>query len=492
MTDCFLILNIGNRNILFDEDKYDSSKYNNISFTEFTKNCLDNESSIKITSSDILIPTLNEYKSSIKKIYLVGSDQSECENAKTDQDTIWAAYLLKRELEKVYDFEIHVIKNHVFATDVNRQIEFYLQLLKKIQEDVYGLSCILLDVGGTSQQKLALRKCCEFLIESDQLIILNKNIHQDKANIVYNDISFDLIKLEQIISLTGNGHFNSAHFICENLSCIKVPHLMNILTFCHFRFIQLSNNAIELCTPEKLGEAFYKEYALNYKSFSNGNAKMIKIISDNEVSDRNKLKKMAFEIVELFHLIKWQWYVEDLTSFILSLQQFIESLINCLITVYTGYDVYTDYYKNGNKLLENMQNKYPDVYEKLTLHFNKERINPSLPTFVIISEVFVIENYPEMAAFYNDLKTLLKSMSVDKQSKGIDQLRNAIAHEGKGVTLNNLNEILLPKDNDSHEPWENLIERWTSLFKLPQTTDYYKIANSIKRHIKSVDFEYTY
>lgn len=484
MKNQILLTNIGNRHLTFNGVFFQQLQNKEHDFLTLTKMCYENHEEYIVGLSDILTPVLKEYENKISTVYLIGSDQSEIKGAKVDQDTWWAAQLIKREFDKIGNFETIVLKNNSFATDTDAQINFFLTVIRNLYKVYPDSNCILMDVGGTPQQKLALKQTCEFVWDQEKLKIINQNIQNKETSIVKNEVSRDLLKLEQIIHLLKEGQYRGAQYLALEIKQLEIPHLVAMLKFCNFRFIQLYSECCNgnLSSKTNLGQEFFETFVKNYKTKKNNNEKVRSLLSNQKITNK-EAGEISFEITEKYYLAQWHWIMQDYTAFVLAIQQFIETLINGFVTAFTGFDIFKYYYSKSYLLQDYIIQEYPEIYTIL-LNMWSEKVKPSLPVHIIIAEEFVIQTNPEILPFFEDLRSILESLNGSKKMVGLDTLRNEIAHKGKGVNNKALENILPSNDEDPLSSWADLMKRWENMFQYPEINIYSNQSDWIIDYIR--------
>lgn len=483
-----LVCNIGNRNLKFN-DKYFQDLRLDINFYAYTKELtksltFETKNISHIELSDILLPTLIAHSNRLKKVYLFGSDQNNLKNAKTDQDTLYAAEIAAKLIFQRFSLHVEVIPNKVFATDIDSQLDFALSFFRKLYSIEKQSALILLDAGGTPQQKQALKAAAEFVWPEEQLEIYNQNIQENISRKIDNSRVRDLILLENIISLIKEAEFEAALYSIKGLRSMSYPKLNQMLTFSHLRLRQLIKDAKGAASIGKKGftESFFENFVKPYSSLKNNQEKMGRYFSNEKLSS-SSIREMAFISMERLYITQLYWYKQDLTNFVLAIHQFIEGYVNaCLYTLF-GYNLEEAFNKNAPLIFKSIQEEYPEFYnENLVGEDGQMRI--SLPSFM---KILYFTNSQHDDFKKNIIFTNLLDLfyPINGKKVGLNIIRNDIAHRGIGVKPIDLIKILPnTSDEESLESWEQMLQGWFKQFDIDTENIYHTMANEMITYIR--------
>lgn len=487
--DAILVTNIGNRNLKFN-GKYFNELDIKVDFKSLTQELWRQLEAglaveVEVTLSDLLLPLLEKHHERIQRIILLGSNQEGVPMAKTAQDTLWAANIAAKLIGEKYGLPVAVESNRVFATDADNQLHFALTFIRNQYKHYPNMTLIVLDAGGTPQQKQALKIAASFVWPEPQLEIYNQNIHENTARVVDNSGQRDLILLGNIIKLIEESEFEAARYSLEELRKIQLPKLMHMLTFADYRLKLLTKNAKSEGDKGKkvLGEKFFELFVKPYKEGNNGQQKMIALLPQIQLS-ADAIKGISFLSMERLHLAQLYWYKLDLTRFVLSLHQFIEGFVNASLKAILGYDLEKNYEASMKSIMELMEKEHADFYRSYLIKPNGQPVN-GLPGLIRIAHYLLNEEEARhLKQFMASLVDLF--FPINQKSVGLNNLRNDIAHRGIGVTEKSLSQILPSEEADKPlARWNQLMEEWFHLFGLPQENIYHTMANHMIAFIRN-------
>lgn len=401
-------------------------------------------------------------KYEINKLILVYTNQTDLDlmdlrqENNFNRDTInYKNILIKVLIEKfpkLNDVVINDIAIEQKVADIDYQYEYFGRRLKELMQadDVENL--FILPQGGIDQINHALTL---------QLIqAFGKKVHlwQQSESPAAKELQFthlfldDLLK-HKIASLIDYGDYRGAY----SLACdLKNPHkkLFKTLKFAYLR-------------KDLLFDEAKKVFNIN----ENGLPDIIRSYQQEEIfcdpltlkcfSEDPKIKSYLFQSAERLYLSEYYFHLKDYTRFTISFSVFLENIIGAYISCKTGLDIVKGYEKNGRKIIELLNKTKPNVIQKIITTINEKKQNKineiilSFPTLVLIARYYAEEHKDEPIQFITDfLFHVNGAFNKNKQDKrNFENLRNDIAHNGKGVEESDL--IGATDAEKSIEWWEN-------------------------------------
>lgn len=431
-----LISNIGNRNIQYKGSTYfDFSKikkdhpdfvdffksseesHTTLSFKNFTQYLLMNfEREKKYVIPNIIQTLIEEKKETIQHVILYSSNQVN--QNRQDQDTLYEGELLVKLLSEIYP-TIH-FENKVLTCAVTHNdalLETYRGEIGDLLERFPNQPFYLCDAGGTAQQKSALKIMFEYMVEKADFEVYYVSKGEGDMSSVEKVEQIEYRKVidgEQIRILIQHLQYQAAYNLYTHADKSAGNSLVGkLLMFGHFRTQKLIHDA-KRYIPDSVAEL---------KDFSNMTPIAPYPTWMHEIIDR----QTHFRLCELLSLVQIYLYIENYTFAVLTLSQFIESYVNAVLEVKFQYS--HNYEEAKRQIVIGAKLEYPNV----AAHFPGNRnVIDGIPTRILIAEN--CENSAHLD-FIHHFKGLYSHLNAHLQREySLDRLRNAAAHEGKGVS----------------------------------------------------------
>jgi|GEM_PF-2812297 len=436
--------NIGNRNIIYKSQEneyfYDELKRLNdfkgkssmASFFKFTEYLIQNFAQEKDNIyPNILSKLLEKKHSEIDHVYIFSTLQDPV----FDSDTFHEAEILKLIFEEQYkdiNFQTVQIKIEnknvsilIDPTNNNDLLRFYRGFLKGYQKENPDKPILIMDAGGTAQQKSSFKIMMEFIYDEEQFKVYygrkigNSTQLESTEQIEYRKI----IQSLQILKLINHYQFYAA------LLELKVE--------------QRKNSSPEEKSIIKILQALDKRWGLENKPNNEINDKTcpsilkpyIQPILDSYILSAQLLNSWS----ELIHpnqilrlkeiLLKTNIYIklQNSSEAILSFQQFQELFLAATITKTLNYNLIKHFQFEDSKMIE-AANTGNLAFEKS--YFKEKKLSPGIPSKVAILEKLSNEKINKVVACIKKTHSFFNP----KVSYSLDRARNKIAHEGKKVT----------------------------------------------------------
>lgn len=471
-----LLANIGNRNITYngmeisqylksDESRNNDSfnsflKTNNIesaSFYDFTQYLFENfEIEKENIQPKILNILLDEMHEEIEKLIIFSSDQKK---GRKTQDTVFEGELLKKLFEQKYktiEIECEPIRGSV--VDQDSLLRFYMQYLKQLAKNNKEYSFIICDAGGTAYQKSALKICTEYLIDKEKYKVFyvaqaeeNKSKLYEAEPVEYRKI----IEKHQIEQLITVGQYRAA-FLLHNNGEEKYKEKDNLCKFLKYTDLRIGNyfyDAKIFSNPGNYKERYRFDVLKDYNSE--------KPLGSNHELEDVLSKKFYFQTCEILSTAQFYLKNKNYTQAVLFSSIFIERFLQSLLEKQFGYLFISKYTRAAERFI----NEAPQRFSKIGELFEGEMKTVSVPAQCIA--VQSIENKITYS-ICKDIEKLnskfISSATGKKEGKGLDKLRNLIAHEGKGVSYDDLQE--------KAACFEEIFAGWCKIFALPEKNIY--------------------
>ena len=127
--------------------------------------------------------------------------------------------------------------------------------------------------------------------------------------------------------------------------------------------------------------------------------------------------------------------IGDWSLAVLNYAIFMESFLNQFITNRTDFDLIGEYEKGSSEMVEEVKKYYANI-----MTFFGDRIQKGVPLSIKYAQTLADEDSPtaELLLIFEGVNEV-----TNKSKKGLQSLRNALVHNGKSVTKQDLN-INLP------------------------------------------------
>jgi len=455
---------VGTRNILFN--KQVRSDYEDIvsekkDFRVFTKKVLNNWATYsKGLEINILKPILKKYENKNPRLILVASDQKTLQKAdsehRIDQDTIYAAEILKRLVKVEYPaIEVEIWIQKVSVADPNRQLDWFFKQIRKVRENNNEVNLIAVDAGGTTQQKTAMKLAIEFLMPANTYLVygvLRQMDFSSKLQLQQPVQYRSIITLEQIRQLVCVDQYEAALAMFAQLSYKESDRALISALLEHGRYRrkrQLVNARIELNRAVQAGLAKSGAIQLDFDRGTRYNSLWARILSKDDFIVLSEQLSIALRCHEL----------SDLDGFVLGLSQFIELYSLRAIKHRLGYDFSSSIRRN--KEIDRFNTEFREV----------ATWNGSKLYFVALNHVGLKLN-SEVLKVFSSLHSSYnwKQKESVKDNRTIDILRNRYVHEGRPVTVKELEKV---KD------LELSLKNLKSLFNINEISPYTNLSRII-------------
>ncbi|HQH18490.1 MAG TPA: hypothetical protein PKZ43_02965 [Bacteroidales bacterium] len=410
-------------------------------------------------------------KNKIDQIIFVYTDQKDLDlndftqENNFNRDTINFKCILERILSekfpKLKDVEINNIAIEQKVADIDYQYNFFGKRLQEILPADYIENIFILPQGGIDQINHALT------LQLIQAFGNKVHLWQQSESSLTTELKFphlfldDLLK-QKIVSLIDFGDYRGASSLVPEL---KNPQrkLQKILKFAYLKKDLLYDEAKKVfCKDEKDIPEIIKGYIQEEIYCSD---ETLKCFSDDSI-----IKTYLFQCSERLYLSEYYFYLKDYTGFTLSFSVFLENIIGTYLYSKTSLNILKSYEKNGRKIIENLKTNKPDVIRNIieTINIKKQnKINEiilSFPTLVLIAKYYAEENDDKpMLLIIEFIFHVNGSFNKNKQDiRNFENLRNDIAHKGKGVSEN---DLLNATDCEKNiEWWENKFMEIKNIF----------------------------
>jgi hypothetical protein len=428
-----LLANVGNRNIQVQDFKI------NEEFRSQTQQILENYEAYENKISLHIIPqVIDEVKDTLDQIVLFYTDSPK--GTRDNQDTIYAAEIIKRKLEKSYQIPVITEPLNCNVTDVNGLMARYRRKIKNLLNQFPNHTFVLCEAGGTSQQKFALKIVSEFAIDENKLECYNVEL-TDQDNrisrlVKYNAIEYkkiilaeqisrllDSLNYDSILLLTGKNAKNilsketkfliDTGFLSVNMNVKKLRQLLN----------QASKKILEIEPIKSLSNETWYSYPQWLKENIEYSDYLHICLASDAAHCFYETGKLGLSVL-YYHIA-------------------VENIISSIIESLTGMDI------NNTKNWEELKNQISHGKYKFYPRFDQISYNiitPSIPFKIefIRSNLYLHEVNEFLDEYEKVNSTYLsyKSKVIEEDRIGLNILRNKFAHEGKIVTDEDFKKIL--------------------------------------------------
>lgn len=456
-----LIANVGNRTIMKE-----AKNGGLLPLTEFREDLELHEEMQDY--SELKLKILNQLidKFSFENIILFSSDSSGLgeRNALSEKDTRKVGEILKNVIP-LYNVKYtkDQIQNIVLNCNMVREDELIKSYQKHIQDLLQKFPLLLYewivcDSGGTPQQKSAMKIILDFLLKYEdyklyQVEETQKYDDKTGALMFTGDSNLQLMSRasyrkifakQQVSLLISKGNYQAAAFLWKASAYNKEDDLYFILLFWHYRITHITENAMKFYA---LDNTKTKRFIKDNKD----NQQLLTLLSYFKESHLPQYltgiinNKNYQNLIEVLHCIVFYKSigVEDWGQVVLQSHVFIEKLSWAITTNYGLNQSFrvseTDenFYSEAKEFLKSSSSDFQNVRDSPYYTFDKSKVVLSTITQILYAETKVNQN-----SGIRDIITTFKECEKKFRSdgKGLDQLRNRVAHDGKGCTKDKLNE----------------------------------------------------
>lgn len=387
-----------------------------------------------------LIENLHKENQKIEKFILVYTDQQDnCKDSEKRNnddfrrnDSLYYAYIFKKILIDRFHYtenEFIDYRVHEYVTDYDYQFTRLGEDFKKIipfkPEDIEKI--YLLPQGGIDQINtsltLQLIKCFGYKVEIYQIKEKDKPKKIRFAEIYLRDLTFD-----HIITLSSKGDYTGALYLLKTLDLEKYKTLGGLL-----RFGELKINAL-----------FDEINNIGKNSFDNKNipkllsdAKEKKAICSEEIirlfsSAQNPNNDYAYRVSEYFEITRFFNKPENRNRFIMAFAIFVESFLNHFNSLQTGINLvksHQEFNRNARILISRISED-EEIKNILNQYFEGDyKVINSLSVPVSLALALKNSNHHELIVLLCKTNGRYKDHICS-----LDDLRNDIAHRGKGIS----------------------------------------------------------
>ena len=461
------LTNIGNRNILWNGKAYSKSQdYGEPGFSsyrEWSKHLLDNyESEKSQIEIQILPPLIDKLNQGFSHLVMYYSDQDEEEMR--GQDTLYAAQIIERKLvDAGHSFVISLEDIRGSVVDNNSLIKFYRNSILSLQHQFGDPSFYICDAGGTPQCKSSLKIAAEFLLSPEEYQVY----YVDQRGSIYHAEPVEyrnVINAEQAITLVRKSFYHAAlTSLGVDLKEAEMSrsNLSKLLAYAHFRKHGFHKRAKDVIDRMK------NRYTENYPFLS--------------IDHRDKSNEWLITLVgqdlfdllleKLFHIQLYK-NIGDLTSMILHISIFYETLINILVEKIIGYPLHSNYRRGSKELVKDINERRVKIDRNMAGLKNSEPVNcMSVPVTIGVLSELGDNSISEIISF-------VISLSPINSNKKVNSLRNRIAHDGLYVDEDILKNRT-PKD------FNNILDRLFKYFGTKGNSPYPLIEELIISELRS-------
>ncbi|GAB4260150.1 MAG: hypothetical protein Kow0079_17130 [Vicingaceae bacterium] len=372
------------------------------------------------------------------KIILFGTDQEKTATKEShkNQDTYWAALIIKNIVEENYNIPVEVVKVEQNPADENELIPFYQSFFKNCINQQNDAQWFFLDAGGTPQQKLA----CKLLIpEINPITIieyLSNVVGVNKQDLVEKKTD-ELEKIffkKSVKQLIEKAHYQSAYELLYRIES-QNPALP---------FIKIGKYRMQNTYKDTAGE--FTKYDRN------NNPVVLQFIQQKPCVNLPELEeKLNSNAYFLFgeYLARTNVYFQNSFNeqFILSFQQSCEFICWAFLE---NYAIERDFRELKNE--EKLEKFLKEV-------FNEDRKDLSIQLKVIL-KICKDENLHDVESLFSEFAKINNSYNVFILKKGsiagLDSLRNKVAHKAQPIAkipkniANAFNNIIKLTDLDEN------------------------------------------
>lgn len=430
-----LLTNIGNRNLLYQgktitEHIKDHQVRSAANFREFTRQLLadpddpesnlikgSHEGNLQLAILDRLLDVHREEidRGDLRTLVLYYSDQQDTRN---DQDTIYAARVMKNLIGRSFptlDVRLECVEGKV--TDNDALMRHYRSSLLRFLETIPDARFLICDAGGTPQMKYALKITSEFVLSQDHYTV--EYVNQDGSIEPVPQAEYRrIIVQEQLLLMIRQLDYKGCLVLTEGRKDLA-PGVRELIEFAHYRFNAREAEARNAAkrVPQYLNNQWLKAYI------------DLKPLGHKDELEEALESKGYWIVCEHLGRALACLEIADATAFVLYFQLSIEAYLNHLIHVNTDYKILD--INRAEEAIKRYQAKQPTGSRQLS---------------GMILLLKMVQEVPEEYRHKGILQACNRLLDPVKNwgEGSLRSLRNQIAHQGKGVEMNQLKGAPLP------------------------------------------------
>ncbi|MBZ5857569.1 hypothetical protein [Flavihumibacter profundi] len=434
MDNYVILVNIGNRNIKYHGQGFENDEIPKSRFLEVTKYLWENEGEQKNLSLSILPAILGKYPAAY--LYMFCTLQEPV----FEQDTHFEGLVIERMLKEnnsVGNVKAITMRG-IQPTSEEKLIPWYKDTIKQIRKEHETAAFIMYDTGGTYQQKAALKAVLEFYFKPafnshssvrHTGLYLYQGIDDQSGGtmiqLIKKTASEQLQQLTNVMFLADHYNYAAASDLLGNTTN---PSLSMTLSYAALRW-------------HNMWQEIERKYSLNNFSKAIKQHPVFNTISkDHKKSfDDESLKKVGLGPTAFRHCRNLiakssaQAEIGDYSGSILSFHQFIEGFVYGYIQNNSEFKIYDDYRNYSEKLKDWLiENENDSLLER----FGRVPGGISFPLLVFYAQKISERkngNMPHFLIAIQETQSIFRG-KMYKSFRFLDTIRNAIAHDGEGVT----------------------------------------------------------
>ena len=450
-----ILANIGNRNLIYQGKAIISNSQGGkpeVSFRKRTFELNGQYDTIKDELNEqILSILLNDIgPESVEKLVLFASN-NQIEGDRNDQDTIYEAIILKKMFSERLGLQVDVVEYTQNVTHNDELLRFYRNILRQYQNT--NVPIIICDAGGTAQQKAALKIAAEYILDPS-FFEVRYVMPSGKITTVDQVEYRKIIDEEQVIALVKHGQYSGAEYIYKSLEGGDSV-VLSLLSFLTLRAELFYENAQAEITSDLKGLSPF------FSNFKGGKA-----LGNYQLLKSDMPARAFFALCEQIEIAQYRYLLGDWSRTVLSLSIFIESFVNEVIQRQGRFQLVGQYNNAAEQLLKHI--KEASEHTDLLTYFGGDKdIRSGLPLHLKYLEKTGSETVRQFVKLFLPLNSRTNHSN---GKRGLDCLRNKLAHSGKNVK---------EADLKAHIPdIETILKTIRLDIALPETNSYYT-ANQI-------------
>jgi len=403
----------------------------------------------------------------IENFVFVVTNQNDVDQQFSFSDTIYYGKIFKEYIKNKYDCfknsefkEIEITKN---VTDIDFQYKHFSKIIKnQIPE---SKKILLIPQGGIDQinQALTLQLILHF---GDKVNIYQKPENSQPIELKFTKLFLKELSKKQIVALIKTLNYKAAAEIADCFVEKEWNFLKNICMFADFRSKFLFHDACKI--KNYLGKNI-PDFIENYEN-----------LITPEADVKNFFDKYYFYLIERFYIAEYYFYIKNYTDFVLSFQIFLEFLVNSFLSN-KEIDLVKGGYTAAEKLFSNIKAENPKIFEEIKKIINKkeEEVKVSFPSLVSLAFI-ESKNDDVLKKLFEPIFELNSQLNNSSGSRGLDTLRNKVAHKGQGIKeIDLVNTLKSHHKCKSIDIWQEILNHYKKLFNLSQNP-YYEINEYIE------------
>lgn len=446
-----LLANLGNRNLYFKTDDEANRKRQRENYRQWSHDLLERYEEVAPHLEPVIIPAVLDQPETypVEELILFYSD-TPAEEGRNNQDTLYVAQILKKLLPERYP-GIQVFLKPLKCNPANAE-----GLLKRFRSKIRTIVnkqpetayYYVLDAGGTPQMKSAMKIMMEYQLPENRYTLLeglkgrnNETLIGEMQPNEYRKV----LQAEAAFRLVEKGEYAGAMEVLGfDPFAEQQPNRLGVMLQTALLRKQMDHGAIQKRANQVLGALKKREKVPEW-------LENLSIRAEEDLSqkwDGLLTPQEAFRFKEFWRWSTFYYSLGDYSSTVLTLHNGFEYGLNRVLEKAYEGNLKGNRENTLEKIGEALIDK-PEVKEWMRKK-ESDKLEYSLPTLILaaLHNGAIPASFVEWVELFTPyIKGYQAEIAEAKHIQYLDVLRNHLAHEGKGVTRKDIQNLVEPLDH---------------------------------------------